>query len=101
MVGDHKSNWHHVLFSSLWAYQNSVKTSTGFMPVHLIYRLEAILLIHWKIPSLQLVVELLPDTSAEEEIFLYLNNLNETQRDVALANEAQKKGVKAQYDKSV
>ena len=20
MVGDHKSNWHHILFSALWAY---------------------------------------------------------------------------------
>ena len=63
--------------------------------------LEAILLIQCQIPSLQLVVELLPDTSVEEESFLYLNNLNETQRDVALDNEAHKKRIKAQYDKSV
>ena len=21
MVGDHKSNWHHILFSALWAYR--------------------------------------------------------------------------------
>ena len=32
MVGDHKSNWHLILFSSLWAYQTSVKTATGFTP---------------------------------------------------------------------
>ena len=32
MVGDHKSNWHHVIFSALWAYQNSVKKTTGFPP---------------------------------------------------------------------
>ena len=32
---------------------------------------------------------------------MYLNNLDETQRDAALANEAHKKCVKAQYDKSV
>ena len=24
MVGDHKSNWHHILFSVLWAYRTSV-----------------------------------------------------------------------------
>ena len=47
-----------------------------------------------------LVIKLLPDTSSVEEIFLYLNNLDETRRDVALANEAHKKCVKAQYDKS-
>ena len=32
---------------------------------------------------------------------MYLNNLDETSRDVALANEAHKKRVKAQYDKSI
>ena len=41
------------------------------------------------------------NTSTKEEIFLYLTNLDETRRDVALANEAHKKHVKAQYDKSV
>ena len=50
---------------------------------------------------LETFVKLLPDTSTEEEIFLYLNNLDETRRDVALANEAHKKHVKAQYEKSV
>ena len=101
MVGDHKSNWYHVLFSNLWAYQTSVKTATGFTPFQLVYGLEAVLPIQCQIPYLQLVVELLPDTSAEEERFLYLNNLDETRRDVAFANEAHKKRVKAQYDKSI
>ena len=32
---------------------------------------------------------------------LYLNNLDETRRDASLANEAHKKCVKAQYDKSI
>ena len=32
---------------------------------------------------------------------MYLNNLDETQRDAALANEAHKKHIKAQYDKSI
>ena len=54
-----------------------------------------------KIPSLKLAVELLLDTSTEEERFLYLNNLDETRRDATLANEAHMKCVKAQYDKSV
>ena len=71
------------------------------MPFHIVYRLEFVLPVQCQIPSLKLVVELLPDTSAEEERFLYLNNLNETRRDVSLVNEAHKKCVKAQYDKSV
>ena len=36
-----------------------------------------------------------------EEIFLYLSNLDKTQRDVALANDAHKKCIKVQYDKFV
>ena len=50
---------------------------------------------------MKLVVELLPNNSTKEEIFLYLNNLDETRWDAALVNEAQKKHVKVQYDKSI
>ena len=71
------------------------------MPFQLVYGLESVLLIQCQIPSLQLSVELLPDTSIEEARFLYLNNLEETRRDAALDNEAHKKCVKAQYDKFV
>ena len=101
MVGYHKSNLHHILFSSLWAYRTLVKIATGFTPFQLVYGLKVVLPIQCQIPSLKLVVELLPDTSTEEERFLYTNNLDETRRDAALANEAHKKRVKAQYDKSV
>jgi hypothetical protein len=57
--------------------------------------------IECEILSLKLVVELLPNTSAEEECILYLMQLYETHRDVALVIETQKKRVKAQYDKHV
>jgi hypothetical protein len=50
---------------------------------------------------LKLAVELLPNTSAEEERLLYLMRLDETRRDATLVIEAQKKRVKAQYDKHV
>jgi predicted RNA polymerase sigma factor len=63
--------------------------------------LEAILPIECEKPSLKLVVELLPNTSAEEEHLLYLMRLDETRRDATLVIEAQKKRVKAQYDKHV
>ena len=72
-----------------------MKTTTGFTPFQLVYGPEAILLIQCQIPSLQLAIELLPNTSAEEEIFLYLSNLDKTRRDAALVNEAHKKRVKA------
>ena len=101
MVGDHKSNWNLTLFYSLWAYRNSIKNEIVFTPFQLVYRLEVVLPIQCHISSLKLAIELLPNNSTEEEIFLYLTNLDETRRDVALANEAHKKHVKAQYDKSI
>ena len=78
-----------------------MKTTTSFTPFQVVYGLEAIFSIQCQIPSLPLDVALLPDTSTEEQRFLYLSNLDETRRDAALANEAHKKRVKAQYDKSI
>jgi len=101
MVGVHKTNWHTMLFSTLWAYLTSVKTSTGFTPFQLVYGLEAVLPIKCKIPSLKLAVELLPNTSPEEEHLLYLTRLDETRHNATMANEAHKKWVKVQYDKTI
>ena len=81
--------------------QDFSENSYWFHTFPIVYGLEAVLPIQCQIPSLKLVIELLPDTSAEEERFLYLNNLDETRRDAALANEAHKKRVKDQYDKSI
>ena len=43
MVGDHKSNLHLILFSGLWAYKTSMKTTTGFTPFQFVYGLEPVL----------------------------------------------------------
>eukprot|EP00253_Pinus_taeda_P006407 PITA_06407 len=99
LVGNHKTNWHQILYLVLWAYRTSVKTTTSFTPFQLAYGLEAILPIDCQIPSLQIAVELLPDTIAEEECLLYLNQLDETHRDAELALEAHNRRVKTQYDK--
>jgi hypothetical protein len=100
-TGKATTSWHTMLFSPLWAYRTSIKYATGFTPFRLVYGLEAILPIECEIPSLKLVVELLPNTSAEEECLLYLMRLDETRHDATLVIEAQKKHVKAQYDKHV
>ena len=89
------------MFSTLWAYRTIVKTSTGFTPFQLVYGLEATLPIKCEIPSLKLVVEPLPNTTIDEEIFLYLNKLDETRRDARVANEAHKRRMKIQYDRSI
>ena len=100
-VGNHKSNWHLQLFSSLWAYRTSAKSATGFTPFQLVYGLEVTLPVECDIPSLKLDVELLPDTSVEEERLLYLERLDETRHLAALVIEAQKKQVRAHFDPSV
>ena len=56
------------------------------MPFQLVYGLQATLPIECGIPSLKLVVELLPNTTLEEECFLYLNNIDETRLDATLEN---------------
>lgn len=48
-VGMHKSNWHLMLFSTLWAYRTSLKDATGFTPFQLVYGLEATLPIECEI----------------------------------------------------
>jgi hypothetical protein len=101
MVGENKTSWNLQLFSSLWAYHSSVKTATGFTPFQLVYGIKAILPIDCEIPSLKLKVELLPHTSAKEECFLYLSKLDKTRRDATLVNEAHKKWIKNQYNKSI
>jgi transposase InsO family protein len=96
-----KSNWHLILYSTLWAYRMFVKTATNFSPFQLVYRLEAVFPIECQIPSLKLAVQLFSDTSPLEENLLYLNQFNEQRRDAAFPNEAHKKKIKCQYDRSV
>ena len=66
-----------MLFSALWAYRTSVKDAAGFTPFRLVYGLEA-----------TLTIELLPNTSPEEEHLLYLERLDETCRFATLVIEA-------------
>ena len=90
-----------MLFPTLRDYKNSVKTTTGFTLFQIVYGLEAIFPIECEIPSLKLAVQLLPETSALEERLMELERLDETCRDVEIANEAHKCCVKTQYDKSI
>ena len=80
-----------MFFLALWAYRTLVKDATEFTPFQLVYGLEATLLIECEIPSLKIVVELLPNTSPEEEHLLYLERLDETHCFSTLVIEAQKK----------
>jgi hypothetical protein len=79
-VNKHKTNWHHMLFSALWAYRTTVKTATGFTPFHLVHGVEATLPIECEIPTLRTVIELLPDTAPMEQCLLNLESLDEDRR---------------------
>jgi hypothetical protein len=101
IIGIHKTSWHTMLFSTLWTYWTSVKSSTGFIPFQLVYGIEVVLSIECEIPSLKLVIELLPNTSTKEERLLYLMQLDEYYHDFTLVIETQKNHVKSQYNKNV
>ena len=90
-----------MLFSVLWAYRTSVKTSIGFTPFQLVYGLEAVLPIECEIPSLRMAIELIPATSDEERRLLYLAQLDENRCNAALVIESHAKRIKAQYDRNV
>ena len=96
-----KSNWQIMLFSALWAYQSLVKTATSFTLFQMVYSLEVIFPIECEIPSLKIVVQLLPETSALEARLVELEQLDKTRRDAATENKAHKCRVKIQYDKSI
>ena len=65
------------------------------------YGLEATLPVECEIPSLKLAVELLLDTSPEEECLMYLERIDETHNLATLVIKAQKKRVKAHFDQTV
>ena len=96
-----RSNWHIMLYPALWAYRTNVKTATGFSPFQLIHGVVSVTPIKCEIPSLRIVIHVLPDTTKLEECLLHLEHLDEHRRDVLTTNQAHKNRVKSQYDKSV
>ena len=87
-----------MLFPALWNYRNSVKTTTGFTPFHLVFGEEVVLPIECEIPSLKLVVKLLPDTQPLEQQIIMLERASEDYRIALRTLDAAKKCTKAQYD---
>jgi len=87
-----------MLYLMLWAYRTLVETAIstllikmGFTPFQLVYGLESTFPVECEITPLNLVVELLPETSNLEECLVHLEHLDEQRRDAAIINEAHKK----------
>ena len=78
-----------------------VNTTTSFSPYQLVHGVESFLLVECEIPSLKLVVDILPDTFGLEECLVHLEQLDEQRRDALVALEVNKSCVKVQYDKSI
>ena len=95
------SNWHIVMYPALWAYRTKVKTTMGFFPFQLVHGVEAVAPIEFGIPSLRIVIHVLPNTTKLEECLSHLEHLDEQRRDVLTANQAHKNRVKRKYDKLV
>lgn len=74
IVDKNRSNWNIMLFSTLQAYISSFNTTTRFTPFELVYGIEFILPIECEIPSLKLVIELLPDTTKLKKQLSTLTN---------------------------
>lgn len=94
-----KSNRNLMLYLALWVYRILVTTATGFSPFQLIHGVEAMLSIECEIPSLKIVIELLPNMTELEAHLVHLEHLDEQRQNVATTNETHKKHVKSQYDK--
>ena len=63
-----------------------MRNTTGFSHFQLVYGLEAILPIQCEIPSLKLVIDLLPETSKEEACLVELIHIDEMCHEARLAN---------------
>ena len=90
-----------MLFSSLWDYHTSTKTTTSFTPFLLVHGVESVLPIDCQIPSLHFAIELLPDTSPLEEWLLQLEQTIEDRRASLQAIEVAKTQSKIQYESHV
>jgi hypothetical protein len=66
-----------MLYPVLWAYRTSVNTATGFSPFKLVHDVDLILHIECEIPSLRLVVALLPDAFDIKRCLVHLESLDE------------------------
>ena len=95
------SNWHIMLYPSLWEYETNVKTTTGFSPFQLVHGVEAVTPVECEIPSLKISIHVLSNTKELEECLVHLEHLDEQHRDALTFNQAHKNRVKSQYYKLV
>lgn len=90
-----------MVFSALWEYRTVVKSSAGFTPFQLVYRVEVVLPIECEIPNIHISIELLTDTQPLEQRLVQLDLIDEIWQESLQKNEAHKKRVKASFDYNI
>jgi hypothetical protein len=98
IVNKHKTNWHHMLFSALWAYHMTVKNATSFTLFHLVHGVKTTLPIECEIPTLHNTIETLTNTAPMAQCLLNLESLDEDRQSSLQNNEAANKWSKATFD---
>lgn len=79
-----------MFFLALWEYQTSIIIATSFMSFQLVHGVGVVLPIECEIPYLKLVVEFLFDTFSKEECLIYLEFLDEHNKDNFISNKHDK-----------
>ena len=90
-----------MLYPMIWAYRMNFKTSTEFLPFHIVHGAEALIVVECEIPSLKFAIHVLPYTYEIEECLLHLEHLDEHHSNALTKNKADKQRVKNQYDKAI
>ena len=79
IVNENQTDWDTKLQSALWAYHTTYKTNIRTTPFRLAFRLEAVMLVEFQIPSLRIQVkERLSEKESEKIRLATLCELEET-----------------------
>jgi hypothetical protein len=93
-------DWHETL--PLWAYQTSIRTSTGMIPYSLTYDMDAVLPIEVEIPSLRVLMEAeLKEIEWIQATYDQLNLIEEKRLKALCHSQCYKKRMATAYNKKV
>ena len=77
-MNENRTDWDDKMHNTLWAHHTTVKTSIKSMPFRFAFRLEAVMPIEFKVPSIRVQIsERLPKTEFKQMRFELLLRLGE------------------------
>ena len=92
IVNENRTDWDTNLYSALWAYRTSYKTSIQSTPFRLAFGLEAVMPVEFQVPSLRIQIrEWLPEAQSEQLRLQQLLELGEIRvRSMAILEQEQR-----------